>query len=116
MLHEPQALEFAPAERLNADRIRAFRTHLAETNTPRSVAVVVDTLYHAARLMMSEQDWAWLKAIKARLYRHAPSGRATGSPITSVQLWDFGEQLMEGSKPSPDTLIRMRDAVRTAMG
>src|SRR6516164_1757614 len=38
---EPQALELAPAERLNADRIKAFRAHLAETNTPRSVAVII---------------------------------------------------------------------------
>ena len=111
-IHEPEALELPPADRLNADRIRAFRAHLAETNIPRSVAVIVDAVYKAARLMMPEQDWTWLKAIKARLYRHAPSGRPTGPPITSVQLWDFGEQLMQESKPRPDTPIRMTDAVQ----
>jgi hypothetical protein len=49
-----------------------------ETNTPRSVAVIVDAVYKAARLMMPEQDWAWLKAIKARLYSHAPPSGPTG--------------------------------------
>jgi integrase len=111
-IHEPDALELAPADRLTPDRVKAFRVHLAETNAPRSVAVIVDALYHAARLLMPEHDWAWLKAIKARLYRHAPSSRPTGPVITSVQLWDFGEQLMEEAKPQPATPIRMRDAVQ----
>ena len=56
VLQEPQALELAPAERLNADRVKALRAHLAETNAARSVAIVVDTLYHAARLMMPSKS------------------------------------------------------------
>jgi hypothetical protein len=32
--------------------------------------------------------------------------------ITSVQLWDIGEQLMEESKPRPDNPIRKRDAIQ----
>ena len=37
-IHEPTALEVAPTERLTIERVRAFVAHLAETNTPRSVA------------------------------------------------------------------------------
>ena len=111
-INEPTALEVAPSERLTIERIRSFVAHLAETNTPQSVAVQVDALYLAARVMMPERDWTWLKAIKARLYRAAPAHARRGPVITSVQLLDLGQQLMDESKPTAATPIRMADAVR----
>ena len=111
-IHEPTALELAPTERLTIERVRSFVAHLAETNTPRSVASQVDALYQAARVMMPERDWTWLKAVKARLYRAAPASAPTGPVITSVQLLDLGQQLMDESKPTPGTPISMDDAVR----
>src|SRR5471030_55318 len=66
-IHEPTALEIAPNERLTTERVRALVSHLAETNAPRSVVSLVDSLYLGARVMMPEHDWSWLKAIKARL-------------------------------------------------
>ena len=83
-----------------SDRIRAFRAHLAETNAPRSVAGTVGALYHAARLMMAERDWSWLRAAKKRLDRDVPSCRPSGRVITSLQLLEVGEELMEESKPN----------------
>jgi hypothetical protein len=110
--HEPSALKTPPAERLTPDRVRGFRTHLAETNIAISVAAVVDALYKAARLLMPECDWSWLKAAKARLYRHAPSSRPSGHVITSAQLVEVGEELMQESKSLPGTSIRTRDALK----
>jgi hypothetical protein len=72
VIHEPTALELAPAEQLTIERVRAFAKHLAETNVPVSVAATVAAVYHAARVMMPERDWTWLKAVKARLYRRLP--------------------------------------------
>ena len=89
-----------------------FAAHLAATNTPRSVAIQIDALYKAARVMMPEHDWTWLKSVKARLYAAAPSHAPAGPVITSVQLLDLGQELMDESRPSPDTPIRMADAVR----
>jgi len=77
-MHEPEALELAPDERLTPDRIRALVAHLAETNTPRSVASVVHAVYLAARMMMPEGDWTWLKSIKTRLQAAVPVSSATG--------------------------------------
>ena len=117
-IHEPTALELAPSERLTIDRIRAFRAHLAETNVPRSVAGTVGALYKAARLMMPERDWTWLKAVKTRLYRAAPSLLVqAGRVITSLQLLDLGEELMEESKPKPgssDQQERCHPVIATA--
>jgi integrase/recombinase XerD len=110
-IHEPTALEIPPAERLTIERVRSFVAHLAETNLPRSVAAGVDGLYLAARVMMPERDWTWLKAVKARLYRAAPASAPSGPVITSLQLLDLGQELMDESKPTPDTPIGKEDAV-----
>lgn len=111
-INEPTALEIAPSERLTIERIRSFVAHLDGTNTPQSVAVQVHMLYLAARVMMPECDWTWLKAIKTRLYRAAPAHARRGPVVTSVQLLDVGQQLMDESKPTAATAIRMADAVR----
>ena len=74
---EPEALEIAPPERLTNERVRQFAKHLAETNTPHSVAIQMDSLYGAARTMMPALDWSWLRDIKTRLYSVAPRRRST---------------------------------------
>jgi integrase len=112
LLYEPDALQIAPAERLTVERVRAFRAHLAETNIPISVAVIVDAVYKTARLLMPERDWRWLKEIKARLYRAAPSSARIKPVITSLQLLELGEQLMEESKPKPGALVSTKDAIQ----
>jgi integrase len=111
-IHEAPALELAPMQRLSAERVRSFVAHLAETNIPRSVASHVGALYQAARLMMPKRDWTWLRAMKARLHKAAPASAPTGPVITSLQLLELGQQLMDESKPRADTPISMDDAIR----
>jgi hypothetical protein len=65
---EATALEIAPAKRLTIERVRRFADHLAETNSPHSVASQMDALYGAARAMIPGQEWTWLRNVKARLY------------------------------------------------
>jgi integrase/recombinase XerD len=110
-IHEPPALEVAPTERLTIERVRLLVAHLAETNAPQSVASHVDALYQAARAMMPERDWTWLKAIKTRLCAATPVRVSAGPVITSVQLLDLGQKLMDERKPEPGTPISMHDAV-----
>lgn len=111
-LDEPTALELAPAERITLEHVRWFVAHLAETNLPQSVAAQVDALYKAARVMMPEHDWTWLKEIKARLYAVPPKVRAAKPVITSLQLLDLGTQLMDEVRLAPGASIRLRDAVQ----
>ena len=110
-IHEPAALEEAPDERLTPERVRAFRAHLAESNTPRSVAGAVAAVYYAARLMMPERDWTWLKTIKRRLYRGAPSSAPAAPIATSLQLLELGEQLMEENTPEPGSPFSKKQAM-----
>jgi integrase/recombinase XerD len=111
-LEELTALEIDPAERLTMPRVRAFAAHLATTNEPQSVAAQVDALYKAARIMMPDRDWGWLKAVKARLYATAPPRGPAGPVITSVQLLELGQQLMDETQPTPLTKMRMADAIQ----
>jgi hypothetical protein len=92
---EPDILNASPLERLTKERVRRFVQHLAQTNTPHSVAIQMDSLYGAARTMMPKTNWVWLRDMKTRLYSAAPRGKSVGPVITSVQLADLGIALME---------------------
>ncbi len=109
--NEPAALEEPASDRLTIARVKLLVTHLAETNAPNSVASLVEALYTAARVMMPDRDWRWLKAIKTRLHEAAPSRSPTGPVITSVQLLDLGLKLMNESKPQPDASLDVHQAV-----
>ena len=109
---EATALEITPVERLTIERVRRFVDHLRETNTPHSVASQIHALYDAARAMMPEKDWTWLRVVKARLYAAAGPRSPSGPVITSVQLVDLGEQLMNESTIIPGTPVKMADAIR----
>jgi hypothetical protein len=109
---EPEALELAPDERLTPERVRSFVAHLAETNTPRSVASVIHTVYLAARMMMPELDWSWLKAIKTRLEATVPASCSPGPVITSIQLLEVDEQMMDENMARAVEPIRSANATR----
>src|SRR5262249_32298626 len=109
---DPDVLEKTPAERLTAERVRRFVEHLGQTNTPLSVAIQVDSLYGAARTLMPNQDWIWLRKIKTRLFAVAPQGDTPRPVITSVQLVDLGMSLMQEIYVCADKPISIADAIR----
>ena len=105
------ALMLPPAERLTKERVRAFANHLAETNIPRSVAIQIDALYKAARIMLPDHDLAWLKSMKARLHSAAPLEQAAGPVITSLQVLQAGILLMDQNGPAKDDRLTLSRAV-----
>jgi integrase/recombinase XerD len=108
----PDALEKTPLERLTAERVRRFVEHLRATNTPHSVAIQMDSLYGAARTLMPNKDWIWLRNIKTRLYAAAPRGSTPRPVITSIQLVDLGISLMEESQIPAGKPVSMANAIR----
>jgi integrase/recombinase XerD len=121
LLNDGSALALPPAGRLTKERVRAFADHLAETNIPRSVAIQIDALYKAARIMLPEYDLAWLKSMKARLHSAAPLQRAAGPAITSVEILKVGLSLMdqnaaiEGNCSPLSRAISYRDGLMIAL-
>jgi hypothetical protein len=71
----------------------------------------MDSLYGAARTVIPERDWNWLRDIKTRLYSAAPRGSSARPVITSVQLVDLGIELMEECTVAANTPITMADCV-----
>lgn len=108
---EPEAFEIPPAERLTAERVKVFAAHLAETNSPKSVANMVERLYMAARIMMADRDWSWLKKIKSRLHAAVRVHSPAGPVITSVQLLELGLKLLEENRPEPAAPFDVHGAV-----
>jgi integrase len=113
---EPSALDVAPQERLTADRVRQFAQHLAQTNTPRSVAIQVDMLYGAARIIVPDADWGWLRVMKSRLRSAAPRNGGARPVITSMQVLELGLQLVKEATPSGNAPSTKSDAIRYRNG
>jgi integrase len=111
VLRDRSALTLLPGERLTKERVRAFAHHLAETNIPRSVAIQIDALYKAARIMLPQHDLAWLKAMKARLHSAAPLQRAGGPAITSLQVLQVGLALMDRHVPKDSERVTLSQAI-----
>jgi integrase/recombinase XerD len=109
---DPEALQIPLTERLTTARVRQFAKHLGETNTPYSVACQIDALYGAARVLLPENDWTWLRAVKTRLFAAAPSGGRSRPVITSMQLLDLGLELMAASSIEPGKPVSGSDAIR----
>ena len=104
---DPAALNLLPCQRLTKERVRAFTEHLAETNIPGWVAIQVDALYKAARIILPDCDLGWLKSMKARLHTAAPLQRPTGPVITSLQILQLGLFLMDENHPGERVPIRL---------
>jgi integrase/recombinase XerD len=109
---DQSALDLPASERLTKARIRSFTDHLAKTNIPRSVAIQMDALYKAARIMMPELDLSWLKLMKARLHSAAPLKRASGPLVTSVQVLQVGQRLMDDDDPKTEDGLTLAQAIR----
>jgi integrase/recombinase XerD len=116
-LYHPELLALEAERRLTLDVVRLYAKHIAETNTPYSTAGQVDALYAAARTMMPNADWGWLREVKARLYAAAPR-TPKGPVITSVQLIDLGLELMaeaECEQMSMADAVKYRDGLIIAL-
>ena len=109
--NEPEALDIAPSERLTLARVKSLVAHLATTNAPNSVAAVIDGLYTAARVMMPDRDWSWLRAIKLRLHAAVPAHSPGGPEITSVPLLELALKLMDESKQQLNAKFDIRQAI-----
>jgi integrase/recombinase XerD len=111
-IEDQSTLGLSASERLTKARIRSFADHLAKTNIPRSIAIQMDALYKAARIMMPDLDLSWLKLMKARLHSVAPLKRASGPLVTSVQVLQVGQRLMDDHDPKTEDGLTLAQSIR----
>lgn len=97
-LHTQHAcdLELPPAARITRERVRQFIEYIGETR-PTSVAIAIDNLYFAARLISPASDWNWLKLVRSRLIACAHPEDRFPVLVAPWRTLDLGVELMDGA-------------------
>ena len=107
--HHGHDLLQAPADRITPDRVRAFIDHLDAEVRPTTIAIVIDNLYYAARLIAPERDWRWLASLKAHLAARAKPEDRFDRLVPPWQTLDFGIELMDEALKLPITGHKQRE-------
>lgn len=84
-----------PDERITTERVRDFVDHLTLDVRPASVAIAIDNLYYAARLIAPARDWGWLAAVKGRLQARARPQDRFSNLVPPRDTLDLGIELMD---------------------
>ena len=105
----PDDLLRPPADRISRERVRDFVACLSSDMRPSSVALTIQSLCYAARLIAGERDWRWLSAIKARLVARARPRDRFPRLVPPCQTLDFGIELMDQALILPVTSRKTRE-------
>jgi hypothetical protein len=107
--HYPDDLRQAPANRINPDRVRSFIDHLSAEVRSTTVAIVIDNLCYAARLLAPERDWRWLASLKAHLAARAKPEDRFDRLVPPWRTFDYGIELMDEAITLPITGHKQRE-------
>ena len=88
-------LRLSPSTRITPTRVRAFIEQISTEVRPTSVAIYIDDLHYAARLIAPRDDWRWLGAIRSRLAARAKPLDRFNQLIPARQTLDLGIVLMD---------------------
>lgn len=105
----PDGLLRPPADRIALERVRNYVARLSTEMRPSSVALTIQSLCYAARLIAGERDWRWLSAIKARLAARARPIERFDRLTPPCQTLDFGIELMDTALTLPMTSRKTRE-------
>jgi integrase/recombinase XerD len=105
----PDDLRLAPADRISPDRVRTLIEHLSAEVGSTTVAIVIDNLRYAARLIAPERDWRWLASLKARLAARAEPEDRFDRLVPPWQTFNFGVELMDEAIMLPITGHKRRE-------
>lgn len=105
----PDELSMAPAARITPERVRAFIDSLSVETRSTSVAIAVDDLCYAARLIAPTGDWAWLRSLKSRLASRAQPEDRFDHLVPPWRTLDFGIELMDDALKLPITGHKQRE-------
>jgi integrase len=118
--YQPNDLELPPADRITPLRVRQYVEHLRTDVRPTSVAMAIDGLYYGARLIAPALDWAWLKALRARLQTMARPIDRFERLVPPHDTLDYGIELMDQAIAEPDgngrdSEVQYRDGLLLAL-
>ena len=105
----PDDLRELPANRITLERVRAFVHQIEKETKSTSVAIAVDNLCYAARLIAPERDWRWLASIKRRLAARAKPKDRFNQLVSPSQSLDFAIELMDEAMDLPNQDHKQRE-------
>lgn len=105
----PDDLSLPPAERIKPQRVRSFIEHISAETKPSSVAIVVQSLYAAAKLIAPTADWAWLGSVKSRLDDRAWPEDRFDRLVPPLQTLNLGIELMDAALQLPVIAHKQRE-------
>ena len=119
----PDLLARPPAERLDPKIIAQYVACLRQSCRETSVAIHLQHLRHALRLICPTSDWSWLLAIAKRIAAQATPRPARHHLVTSDRLYTLGIDLMDKAsasaadfdKPSKAQAFQYRDGLIIAL-
>ncbi len=114
---EPEALALPAEQRVTPERIRAYVADMEASLRKTSVAIEVDGLAVAVRLIAPTEEWVWLKAIKSRLAAQATPLNRLPRLQPPWSLYRLGISLMDGADApnDVDALKQFRDGLIIAL-
>jgi len=101
-LHEPDALDLDPSDRIIPDHVQGYITALRASITPAGTHNYVKHLHDAARIMWPDEDWTWLREVARRLAQLVEPPNKRPRMKSSSQLLDLGIDLMSKAQASTD--------------
>ena len=114
--HHPDLLARPPAERLDPKIIAQYVACLRQSCRETSVAIDLQKLRHALRLICPTSDWSWLLAIAKRIAAQATPRPARHHLVTSDRLYTLGIDLMDKACASAADLTSLPKRKRSSTG
>jgi hypothetical protein len=105
----PDDLLKVPADRITPERVRDFIDQLGGEVRPTTVAIVIDNLCYAARLIAPAMDWRWLASLKARLAARAKPLDRFDRLVPGWHTLDLGIELMDEALTLPRNGHKLRE-------
>ena len=82
--------------------INRYIDYLSDSIAATSIAIQLQHLYHAIRVMYPAEDWKWLRALITHLQKKAQKGKCKyPSPVDSKTLFELGIQMMQEANNQP---------------
>ena len=112
----PDDLNLPPADRITPERVREHVLRLEAEVGDQTLAIMIEGLYGAAKLISPARDWSWLRAIHVRLKsRIRPSDRyeklVPAWKILDHGIWLMDDVVQRGPRVGHWHYIQYRDGV-----
>lgn len=106
-----QIVEKNPAEIATAERVKAYVSDLTAINSDYTIYCRVEEFYNALRVMVPDQEWAWLLIAVKNLKRNAKSVRNKREHIKpAADIENLAIELMQAAEKD-ERLTRLEKAI-----